>query len=174
MATNLRLRLDVEGLEQLMANLENGREFTLLALNNTLKRSAKILVPQLRKRTPKGASGKLKHSTTAEILGRREDMRLEIRQAARSKGGYFYGGAVRGGTRPHFPPYRELIPWVMKVLGVSPERAPSVAFLVARKISLVGTDPNPYHVRTIKANRRRIQKILNEEGQALVGMLAQT
>lgn len=50
-----------------------------------------------------------------------------------------YAMPVEGGARPHFPPVAALIPWVTRKLGLSGKEARSVAFLVARKISRVGT-----------------------------------
>jgi len=99
-----------------------------------------------------------------------EDMRLEVRQSAFSPGGFPYGVAVREGTRPHFPPYRALIPWVIRKLGISNEKeAARVAYLVARKISRVGTPANPYHIHVVEENMFGMQQIVNEE---MVSMLA--
>ncbi|KLN57623.1 hypothetical protein VPARA_11360 [Variovorax paradoxus] len=46
---------------------------------------------------------------------------------------------VELGTKPHMPPVAALVPWVRAVLGVEAKRAPSVAFLIARKIARKGT-----------------------------------
>jgi len=44
------------------------------------------------------------------------------------------------GTKPHFPPVEALIDWVRTKLGIANEKeARGVAFLIARKISRVGT-----------------------------------
>ena len=51
-----------------------------------------------------------------------------------------YAQPVELGTRPHFPPVEALTDWVRLKLGISDEReVRSVAFLIARKISRVGT-----------------------------------
>lgn len=47
--------------------------------------------------------------------------------------------ALELGTKPHMPPVKALVPWVIEALGVEPKRAERVAFLVARKIARVGT-----------------------------------
>ncbi len=160
--------------DKMSANLKNSRETVLGGLNRTLRKVGQLMVPALKDYTPVGASHHLRNKTTAQLIGTAEDMRLEIRQGARSDRGYFYGQAVRGGTRPHFPPYRALIPWVQAVLGVSAKQAPSVAFLVARKISKRGTAANQYHVRALEANYGNIQRIVDEEGVAIVSHLANT
>jgi hypothetical protein len=53
-----------------------------------------------------------------------------------------YSSPVNDGSRPHFPPYEALIPWVIKKFGATDEKtARSIAFLIARKIARVGTLP---------------------------------
>lgn len=51
-----------------------------------------------------------------------------------------YAEYVDLGTRPHFPPVEALMDWVKARFGTQSEReARSIAFLIARKISRVGT-----------------------------------
>ena len=94
---------------------------------------------------------------------------MEIRQSARTKTGFFYGLAVRRGTRPHFPPVAELMPWVVKVLGITGEReVRTVAFLIARAISRRGTRANEYDKRAMVQIRPLVDGIVKEEGIKLV------
>lgn len=152
------------GDKELARKYHRGREFMLGAFLTAFRRIGRTLVPALRKETPVGATGKLRSSTVFQILGKGEDMRLEIRQSAFSPGGYAYGVAVRQGTRPHFPPVAALIPWVVKKLGIGDaKQARTVAFLIARKISKVGTKANPYHDRVFQSNVGMIRRIANEE-----------
>ena len=160
------------GWEELEAKFSKGKEYMYGAALTALRRIKSILVPAIMERTPIGATGHLRNKTVAEILtlGSTENMQLEIRQSAASDSGFFYGVAVRQGTRPHFPPYRALIPWVMRKLGIATEKeAARVAYLVARKISRVGTKPNLYHVHVVEENMFGMQQIINEE---MVSMLA--
>lgn len=136
------------------------------ALNSGLKKVGKeILVPAVKSESPRGATGNLKTKTVGQVLGRDEDMRLEIRQSAFNKQ-FPYGVAVRMGTRPHFPPYRELIPWVSAKLH--PEKPERVAFLVARKISKVGTKANPYHEKVMEAHGAEVQSVMEEQVKKVV------
>ncbi len=136
-------------------------ELVKAALNSGLKKVGKdILVPAVKLESPRGATGNLKNKTVGQVLGTNEDMRLEVRQSAFSKQ-FPYGIAVRMGTRPHFPPYRELIPWVTAKLH--PEKPERVAFLIARKISKAGTTANPYHERVMDAHGAEVQSVM--EGQ---------
>jgi len=129
-------------------------ELMLVAANEALRKVGRILVPALKAETPVGATSRLRNFTVFQILGRGMDMRLEIRQSAPSEDGFMYGVAVRQGTRPHFPPPRALVPWVMRKLGISGEKqALSVAYAIAVKISRVGTKANPYHERVMQQQR---------------------
>lgn len=64
-----------------------------------------------------------------------------------------YAIAVETGTRPHFPPTAALLPWVMKKHpGIEEPEAKSLAFLVGRKISKVGTKGVFFFERTRAAH----------------------
>lgn len=168
------MEIEIKGATKLSSNLRRSREEVLIATNNALREMGKLLVPSLKKVTPVGATSKLRNYTVFQVLGTAEDMRLEVRQSAKSTSGYPYGAAVRGGTRPHFPPVDALIPWVRKKLGVPENRARSVAYLIARKISRVGTKPNPYHVDVVRQNMGELTSIARKWAVNLVGKLAQT
>ncbi len=170
---------EAKGHEALIAGAHNARETVLLHLDRALRKVNKLLLPQLREVTPLGATHKLHNVTRGQVLGSAENMRLEIRQGAKSPGGYFYGIAVREGTRPHWPPSSQtgkfvsvLIPWINAVLGIQGKKANSVAFLIGRKISIFGTKPNRYHQRVLEANMGRIQEIVDDEGVSITGKLS--
>jgi hypothetical protein len=80
---------------------------------------------------------------------------------------------VRGGTRPHFPPPSALYDWVMVKLGIPMPAARGVAFVIARKISQVGTKPQPYQKEALKSNMTRIQNVVNSIGQKIAIKIAQ-
>ncbi|MBU1621822.1 MAG: hypothetical protein KKF27_20770 [Gammaproteobacteria bacterium] len=150
--------------KELEQKFGRSREFMYIAANQALRRVGSFLVPALKAKTPIGATARLRNYTVYQVLGKTDDMRVEVRQSARSETGFFYGVAVRQGTKPHFPPYRALIPWVMKKLGIATEKeAASVAYLVARKISRVGTRANPYHRHVVEENSFRIRQLITEE-----------
>ncbi len=160
------------GFDELTKKYSNSREVVLGTINRMLRRMGQSLVPSVKNETPLGASHKLRNTTVFQVLGHGEEMSMEIRQSAFSPGGFPYGVAVRTGTRPHFPPYLALVPWVQKVLGVTDEKqAPRVAFLVARKISQVGTVSNPYHLRAMESTMPEIRSIIAEETSALAEKL---
>ena len=70
-----------------------------------------------------------------------------------------YAEPVELGTKPHFPPVEALTDWVRVKLGISEEREiRSVAFLIARKISRVGTKGAFMFRDTLK----RLEPVLDE------------
>ena len=173
MATEDGFAIEVTGLEPLVRNLNRSEVENLIALNNGLRKIGQLLVPKVKEATPVGASGKLRGRTFFEIKGKGADMEMKIIQPAKSDKGYFYGGAVRGGTRPHFPPPSALYDWVVKKLGIPMPAAKGVAFLIARKISKVGTKPQKYAREVLQSNMSNIQGIVNEVGQKIAVKLAQ-
>ena len=158
------IEFEMTGDREMAQKFHRSQEFMLGAFLTAFRRIGRMLVPALKSETPVGARGKLRSSTVFQVLGKGQDMRLEIRQSAFSPGGFAYGVAVREGTKPHFPPIAALIPWVVKKLGIGdPKRARTAAFLIARKISKVGTKANPYHERVFQSNVSMIRRIVNEE-----------
>jgi hypothetical protein len=71
-----------------------------------------------------------------------------------------YGAPVELGTRPHFPPLAPIQHWVERVIGVSGKEAKSVAYLIARKISKVGTKPRRMFGDTMDRYRNQVIGIL--------------
>lgn len=172
---------EAKGHEKLVKGLNDSPRRIALHLNRVLRKVGKILIPYLQSKTPVGATHHLRnapftHFVIHPVAG---GQRLVIKQSATSKKGFPYGVAVREGTRPHWPPSSQegkfvsvLLPWINAVLGISGKRADSVAYLIGRKMSRVGTQPNPYHKDLISANRSAIQAIVDDEGVNIWGELS--
>jgi hypothetical protein len=73
-----------------------------------------------------------------------------------------YAEAVEYGTKPHFPPLEPLQYWVEKKLGLPEGEAKSVAYLIARKISVDGTEGAHMFENTYNEHKADVEKILNE------------
>lgn len=74
-----------------------------------------------------------------------------------------YAIAVETGTRPHFPPTAALLPWVLKKFpGADERKAKSFAFLIARKISKVGTKGIFFFERTRAEHEPRAPAAFDE------------
>lgn len=67
----------------------------------------------------------------------------------------YYAAAVEFGSRPHFPPVEALKDWAAEKLGDE-----DLAFVIARKISMVGTKPKPFLGPAIYKNQARFRKQL--------------
>jgi hypothetical protein len=84
-----------------------------------------------------GATGQLAH-TVFPHLEQTADALTEI--ISNGPPADVYAAPVNDGSRPHFPPYEALIPWVINKFGATDEKtARSIAFLIARKIARQGT-----------------------------------
>lgn len=58
-----------------------------------------------------------------------------------------YAAPVEFGSRPHFPPIAPLSDWSRKKLGID------LGYVIARKISLVGTKAKPFLFPALEAER---------------------
>lgn len=72
-----------------------------------------------------------------------------------------YAVPVELGTKPHFPPVDALIDWVERKLGVPADEAPGVAFLVARKIAIHGTEGAFMFQRAFEANQPQVMAMFD-------------
>ncbi len=164
---------EAEGFEELEERLAQSETFIRINLNEGLREIGQLGVPILKRHTPIGATADLRNKTRFQVVGGPADQQLQIRQGARSQGGFFYGRVVRGGRRAgRMPPPSALIPWVIRKLGVSAAMAPSVAFAVARKIGRRGLPPKPYHKRALAEMTPGIQRIVNQRGLRVTAQLA--
>jgi len=153
------------GWDELARKFENADEYIWRGMDTAFRRMGKdILVPALKDNTPKGATGKLKKTTRGEVLGKGDDLRLEVRQLA-WRGDYPYGVGVRMGTRPHMPPYKALIPWVVAKWHATPKDAPRRAWFLAKHIQEHGTKANPYHVKTLEEKKGTLRGVIEDEVQ---------
>lgn len=163
----------MEGMDRIVKGLEEAPTKTGEVLNEGLREIGGNLLPILKRHTPVGVGGRisLRNSTRFQVIwdGIGPVQWLQIRQGAKSKGGFFYGVAVRKGRRPgRMPPVSALVPWVEKKLGIASNQARGVAFIIARKIGRRGTKPNPYHVRALDEGWGMIQNVVAKMGGRIV------
>jgi hypothetical protein len=84
-----------------------------------------------------------------------------------------YALPVELGSRPHFPPIAPIALWVRRKLGISDEReARSVAFLIARKISRVGTKPREFFKRGFEAGKGRCVSFFDQANARIAARLS--
>ena len=157
----------VEGMDELSGRMNEAGEVTRITLNEGLRQIGRLFVPAggtgpLAQETPI-RTGKLRRSTVFQIMGGPEEQRMEVRQAARSKEGAFYGWFVREGTRPHEIRARRAKALRFEVMGEVFFRA---------KVRHPGTTPNPYHKRVFARLQGQVQEIVNEMGQKVTAYLS--
>jgi len=73
-----------------------------------------------------------------------------------------YMGHVEYGTRPHWPPIAPLAYWAARKFGypVGSSEAKRAGYLIARKISRVGTKGQHMVEKTADANRAQAQRLM--------------
>ncbi|MBA7655820.1 hypothetical protein ES703_63729 [subsurface metagenome] len=137
---------------------EAGTTVARITLNEGLRKLGKIFVPTtgtgpLADATPR-VSGKLKRSTVFQIIGGAMRQALEIRQAAKSPEGVYYGYIVREGRGP-----------------VHAINAKALHFFIGdqeffRK-SVGPALPNPYHRRVLQRLMPQVQKVVDDMGEKI-------
>ncbi len=135
-----------------------GPTIAKITLNEGLRKLGKLFVPTtgtgpLANETPK-VTGKLRRSTVFQIIGGPSAQVLEIRQAARSPLGVFYGYIVREGRGP-----------------VEAINAKALHFFIGdqeffRK-SVGPAAANPYHRRVLRRLMPQIQRIVDQMAEKI-------
>lgn len=113
---------------------------------------------QLQQQLPRGAGGL---SGGAGLVGSvfNEEQRLSDRVIGAVASPLPYAEYRELGTRPHFPPVEPLEDWVQAKLGIDDEgERRNVAFLIARKISRVGTKGDGTWQRVADASAPEVER----------------
>ena len=137
---------------------EAGTTVARITLNEGLRKLGRLFVPAtgtgpLANATPR-VTGKLRRSTVFQIIGGAMRQALEIRQAALSPEGVFYGYIVREGRG------------VVRAIN-----AKALHFFIGdqeffRK-SVGPALPNPYHRRVLQMLMPQVQRIVNDMGEKI-------
>lgn len=151
---------DFDELEDLNRRVhEAGDTVTRISINEGFRRLGRLIVPAsgtgpLAAATPK-RTGKLARSTVFQIIGGPMNQVLEVRQAARSPLGVFYGFIVREGRGP-----------------VKAVNAKALHFFIGSqeffRKSVGPARANPYHRRVFTQLRPQIQIIVNDMGKRII------
>ena len=136
-----------------------GDTVTRISINEGFRKLGRLIVPTsgtgpLADETPK-VTGKLARTTVFQIIGGPMNQALEIRQAARSALGVFYGHIVREGRGP-----------------VTAVNAKFLHFFIGSqeffRKSVGPAKANPYHRRVFARLRPQIQRIVNDMGRRII------
>lgn len=157
------IEFEAEGIKEVERQFQNGDTIVRISLNEGLRALGRLFVPAtgtgpLADETPK-RTGKLARSTVFQIIGGPEAQELEVRQAAQSPLGVFYGFIVREGRGP-----------------VRAIRAKALHFFIGNeeffRKSVGPAAANPYHLRVVQRLMPEIQMIVNKIGERITAYLS--
>ena len=142
---------------------EAGDTVARISINEGFRKLGRLIIPAtgtgpLADATPK-VSGKLARSTVFQIIGGPMNQVLEIRQAARSALGVFYGFIVREGRGPVFA---KNVKFLHFFIGGTEFFRKSVG----------PAEANPYHKRVMVQLRPQIQRIINDMGRRIIAHIS--
>jgi len=159
-----QMEFEVFGLKEVQSRMAKaGDALVQAALNEGLRDIGRLIVPAsgtgpLANETPK-VSGDLAKSTVFQVIGGPLNQVLEVRQAARSPGGVFYGFIVREGRK-----------------AIEASQGKFLHFFIGDQEFFrkrVGpAKANPYHIRVLNRLLPGIQEIVNKMGRKVVGYIS--
>ncbi len=152
----MEYEIDTGALAQVRDAMQRAPQIVIAELEAAVTEADALLQREVQDRTPIGAHGLLRES----IFHREEVSDSGVSGLVASP--LIYAEPVELGTRPHFPPLQPLIDWVMHSphFGISNEKiARGIAFLIARKISRVGTKGQHMFGITFQAQEGQVQAI---------------
>lgn len=129
--------IEFKGLDELVDLWDKAPELVRQELTRAATEATLFLEREVIDATPVGVYGG---------AGLRGSISSQVQQLPKGVNGIvgsnsLYAIAVELGTKPHFPPIAPLVDWVKAKLDISDDKkAHQVAFLVARKISVKGTE----------------------------------
>lgn len=165
--TALKIEIDAHEVVDLAAAWRKAPEMVAEELTRSVLESELLLEREAKEGTPT-ASGILRGSISA-----REPRRLADRVIGVVGTSIAYAIPVELGTRPHWPPVQPLIDWARVKLGLPQEEAEDVGFLVARKISVKGTEGAHMFQLAFDRNRGQVETIMGRGLRRIAGRLAE-
>ena len=144
-------------LKELKGLTERYPEASKEARTSKLTEAVNLLEAAIKKITPYGA-GPIHLRDTIHSSVKRSGERIVGMVGTPAK----YGESVEFGTKAHFPPVDPIRFWVEKKLGYSEAEAASVAFLIARAISVRGTKGAKMFETGFSDQEARVMRLLNE------------
>ena len=156
--------ITVQGLNELLRNLEKADKTVRSAAMNGMRTGAMLVINDAKNNLRQGGNivtGLLRASGKVVKVDD-ETMDMGFFDTTNKGNGYAY--FVEYGRRSgKFPPLDVIAEWVHKKLRVKDEKeARSIGFLVGRKIAREGSTPHPFFIPAMKKNQRNIVKAIKE------------
>jgi len=131
----LTVEIDARDIDALLKNFSEFKDIVFVEMVSAMHASLAIFQEQVTGRTPVGVTGNLRQSIMPVTRGTTpQNFEGELATSL------IYGLPVERGRRPgKFPPVDAIELWVQRKLGVSPDESRNVAYLIARKIAVSGT-----------------------------------
>lgn len=162
----MNLSITARGLASIQAGLKAAPMQTVRLLLAAMKQATLLVEREVKEGMPRGATGLTAASVSSDAYSTPAGVLGVV--GSSQKTAVF----VELGTKPHMPPVQALIPWVQAVLGVSADRAPGVAFLIARKIAIHGTEAKKPFENALIATQSQVIAMFEVAADQVAQMLA--
>lgn len=159
------IAIDITGLAELQAAWRQDAQICREELGAAMDEADALVEREVKELTPT-THGLLRGSISSEVSVGQDNVIGVVGTSMN------YALPVEIGTRPHFPPIEPLIDWVRAKLGIPEREARGVAFLVARKISRVGTEGAHMFGRGFDAVEAAVIAIFEAARDRIVARLA--
>ena len=163
----MEFRIEAINADELVRLFQQAPEIVGAELRTAIKEASMLLERELKDAAPTGATATLRGSINAE-----EPQVLANQVIGVVGTSIAHALPVELGTRPHFPRIEPLRDWVRAKLAVDASQVNSVAFLIARKISRVGTPAQPFFADTVERNQGQVQTIFIRSAERMVDRLS--
>ena len=161
----MNLSMSLGSMDAIFRGLQDAPEFTQKVLKATMTEAVLLVESEVKENIPR-VTGLSANSITSDVISSPAGVLGVVGSSQASV------VALELGTRPHMPPSEALEPWVKAVLGIrEPKEIKSVAFLVARKISRVGTEPKRPFAKAAAKTQGQILAMFEHAAQQVVDHL---
>lgn len=160
-------RINAVNANEIAALFEQAPEITAEEMRAGIWEASLLLERELKDAAPTGATHNLRQGISAK-----EPKVLANNVIGEVGTSSIHALPVELGTKPHFPPVAPIKDWVKSKLNVEASRVDSVAFLIARKISRVGTKAQPFFKATFEANKKQVETIFIASANRVLERLA--
>lgn len=143
--------IEVRGFAKVRARLDGFGALAFARMRRAMSAAVVTIEGEWKRTSPVGATGRYRQSIASEVRSAGSDI------VGRVGSPVTYAAVQELGRRPGTaPPPGALDSWVRRVMGISDEDAPRVAFLIGRKLKRHGMPGRFYGRRAFERVRRRV------------------